>query len=972
MRKTSLFSAVLSLGLVAALSSCGGGYEYQTVPNDPLEAKIYTLPNGLKVYMTVNKEQPRIQTYIAVRTGGKNDPAETTGLAHYLEHLMFKGTSHFGTQNYEAEKPLLDSITNLFEVYRTKTDPEERKALYHVIDSISGVAAKYAIPNEYDKMMSMIGASGTNAYTSYDVTCYTEDIPSNQVENWARIQSERFKDPVFRLFHTELEAVYEEKNMSLTRDSRKEIETIAEVLYPNHPYGKQTVLGTQEHLKNPSLVNIRNYFNKWYVPNNVAICMSGDFEPDQMVDVITKYFGDWQPSDSLQLPNYPKPEPLKAPVTREVWGQEAENVMIAWSFPGSADPMSEQMDFVSSVLYNGKAGLFDLNLNQAQKVLASQAFAYRQADASALIFYGMPLPGQSLDEVRDLMLAEIKKLATADFDDDLVPSVLTDYKLSMQKILEQNDGRADLFVESFVNGQPWEDVVNYMDRLSKMTKMHVARFAAQHLSDKNCVVIYKRQGEDPNRQIIEKPAITPIASNRDAVSAFAQQISESVVAPIEPVFVDYNTDIQRGSLVHQQPVLYKQNTTNQLFELQYVYETGAWADKYLPYIGEYTDYLGTSTMTAEGVQQAFYRLGCQFGINVSNRRIYVRISGLDENLEAAVKLTEQVLNDAQPDEQVYTNFLSQIIQSRKVRKTDQRRIAGALSTYAAYGPEYVRANTVTEAELKAMKGCDLTNRLHNLCNLKHTVLYYGPRPMADVVSTLDASRTTAQNPVDPTSCTVYTERNPEETITYFTPFEANNSILRQSTTVGTTYDSSLSPLVTLYNEYFGGSMNSIVFQEMRETRALAYSAWADLSSPSRKDEDPYTFTAAITTQTDKLHDALNHFQEIINQMPESEQAFQNAKNALIGRLRTERTTRVNVLWSYINAQDHGLTEDPAKQLFEQVQSLTLQDVVKFQQQYIKGRHYYNALVTDPKLVDLDIFRAAGKVQQVSVDEAFGY
>ena len=190
------------------LSSCTQSkYSYETVPNDPLQARIYTLDNGLKVYMTVNKDEPRIQTYIAVRVGGKNDPAETTGLAHYYEHLMFKGTNHFGTMNYEIEKPLLDQIEQTFEIYRKTTDEAERKAIYHTIDSLSYEASKYAIPNEYDKLMAAIGANGTNAYTSFDVTCYTEDIPSNEVENWAKIQADRFKNCLFRCFHTELETV---------------------------------------------------------------------------------------------------------------------------------------------------------------------------------------------------------------------------------------------------------------------------------------------------------------------------------------------------------------------------------------------------------------------------------------------------------------------------------------------------------------------------------------------------------------------------------------------------------------------------------------------------------------------------------------------------------------------------------------------------------------------------------------------
>ncbi|MBR3539985.1 MAG: insulinase family protein, partial [Bacteroidales bacterium] len=292
---TKIFASAMLVCSTILLAACSGNnrYHYETTPGDPMNVQTYKLKNGLTVSMTVNKEQPRIQTYIAVRTGSKNDPAETTGLAHYLEHLMFKGTTQFGTQNYEAEKPLLDTITTLFENYRTLTDPAARKAAYHIIDSISGVASQYAIPNEYDKMMAMIGANGSNAFTSNDVTCYTEDIPSNQVENWAKIQSERFKNPVFRLFHTELEAVYEEKNMSMTRDMSKEFETLSAMLFPTHPYGTQTTIGTQEHLKNPSLVNIQNYFNKWYVPGNVIISLSGDFEPNAMVDLIEKYFGDW-------------------------------------------------------------------------------------------------------------------------------------------------------------------------------------------------------------------------------------------------------------------------------------------------------------------------------------------------------------------------------------------------------------------------------------------------------------------------------------------------------------------------------------------------------------------------------------------------------------------------------------------------------------------------------------------------------
>ena len=276
----------MAVGAVMMLLASCSQYKYETVAGDPLGTKIYTLDNGLKVYMSVNKETPRIQTYIAVKVGGKNDPSETTGLAHYFEHLMFKGSQQFGTSDYAAEKPLLDEIEALFEVYRNTTDEAERAAIYHKIDSVSYAASDYFIPNEYDKLMSLIGAEGTNAYTSTDMTVYVEDIPSNQVENWARIEADRFMNPVIRGFHTELETVYEEKNMSLTKDFRKALEAMDATIFPDHPYGTQTVLGTQEHLKNPSITNIKNYHKTYYVPNNMAICLSGDFDPDEMETII--------------------------------------------------------------------------------------------------------------------------------------------------------------------------------------------------------------------------------------------------------------------------------------------------------------------------------------------------------------------------------------------------------------------------------------------------------------------------------------------------------------------------------------------------------------------------------------------------------------------------------------------------------------------------------------------------------------
>ena len=372
MKKLSLFAvaALMLLGVV----SCS---KYETVKGDPMKVKIYTLDNGLKVYMSVNKEQPRLQTYIAVRNGGKNDPSDNTGLAHYLEHIMFKGSESFGTSDYAAEKPLLDQIEEQFNIYRTKTDPQERLALYHIIDSLSYAASEIAIPNEYDKLMSIIGSQGTNAFTSGNL--------------------------VIRGFHTELEAVYEEYNMYLNDDSENSIYAMDSVLYKNHPYGLQQVIGTQEHLKNPSISAIKKQKSTMYVPNNIAICVSGDFDPDEFVAIIEKYFGTWEPNPAIPEFKYEPEEKLTSAVVKHVYGNEADFLLFGWRVPGVKDKESEIAGIVSSILTNGKAGLIDLDLNQQQKVLYAGSQLYdRMSSTASAAFHKLRFPDPGLPQGRSV------------------------------------------------------------------------------------------------------------------------------------------------------------------------------------------------------------------------------------------------------------------------------------------------------------------------------------------------------------------------------------------------------------------------------------------------------------------------------------------------------------------------------------------------------------------------------------------
>ena len=458
---TLKFLSTLLFCFVLALDSSGqkkfewkqataNGYTYRYVSNDPMKARFYTLKNGLTVILSPNNKEPRIKSLIGVRAGSNSDPKDHTGLAHYLEHLLFKGTYKFGSLDSVKEKPYIDQITKLYDVYNHTTDSTQRKMVYHQIDSVSGIAATFAIPNEYDKMLTGMGAQGTNAHTSVEETVYEEDIPSNSLDKFLAVQSERFTNPVFRLFHTELEAVYEEKNRGLDNDGHKVWEALLSTLFPTHNYGQQTTIGTIDHLKNPSLIAIRDFYNTYYVPGNMAIVMAGDLDPDELIKKIDKSFS-VLPAKPVKVYEGPKEAPIAAPIIKEVVGPDAENLSIAFRLPGIEDRKDEViLTVISQLLSNGKAGLMDINLNKQQKVLSAGADEMDWKDYSVLMLSGKAKEGQSLEQVKDLLLAQLELLRKGAFDETLIKAIISNYKLAELSGLDNNDARATALMNGYI------------------------------------------------------------------------------------------------------------------------------------------------------------------------------------------------------------------------------------------------------------------------------------------------------------------------------------------------------------------------------------------------------------------------------------------------------------------------------------------------------------------------------------------
>ncbi|HEU4717306.1 MAG TPA: insulinase family protein, partial [Bacteroidia bacterium] len=887
-KKVFFGAAAVAALLIFSAGSGDKEYKYETVPNDPLHGRIYHLDNGLTVFLTVNKAQPRIQTMIATKAGSKYDPHDATGLAHYLEHMLFKGTDKYGTKDYAKEKPLLDSIENLFEVYRKTTDTTERKKIYHHIDTLSYQASGYAIANEYDKMMTSIGAKGTNAFTSVEETVFIEDIPSNEMEQYLQIESERFRNPVMRLFHTELEAVYEEKNRGLDNDYEKTDEALMSGLFRKHPYGTQTTIGTIHDLKNPSLKNIIEYYHTYYVPDNMVIAMSGDLDPDATIKLIDKYFGGFT---SKPVPAYtpPQEDPIKSPIEKNVNGPEAANVTIGYRFAGAGSDDADMISLISQMLSNYQAGLFDIDLTQQQKVLNAAAYSNVMKDYSVMEMQAYPVEGQTLKDAQAKMQGELDKLKTGDFPDWLISAVVNNMRLQETQQYHDNFPRAYAFTQAFVTGESWEHAVGQTDRLSKITKQQVMDFAKKNFTD-DYVVVYKNEGTDTTVEKVTKPKITPVQTNAEDESPFVKNIEAEPVTPLTPVYLDFSKDVKKYSVKNEMPVYYAQNNEDSTFSMYILFDMSAKRNKMLKPALDYLQFAGTSTMSAAQVQQEFYKLACTYFTYAGTDQTYVGLSGLTKNFVPAMKLLESLLSDVQPDEDALKNTVSSTMKDRENEELDKNTILfSAMYDYGIYGKHSPFCNVLTNKELKNVKAKELTDLIHDLCNYPHHVLYYGSEPGQALVNDLGTlHKMPAQfKPLPQADTFVQLKGTNQVYIIDHDMKQAEIIILQQ----GGYYDPAIKPQAALYNEYFGGSMASIVFQTLRESKALAYSTFCSYYAPSDTTEHYYNL-AYIGSQVDKLPEAVDGMMDLLNNdMPQYPQLWSSSRDAILKSIASTRIIR---------------------------------------------------------------------------------
>lgn len=942
----------------------------QNAASNSLQYTHFTLPNGLNVYLSRNPQEPRFDARVVVNAGGKQDPADATGIAHYLEHMLFKGTDELGTSNFATEKALQDQIVAAYDKLFAEKDPAKRSALNKEINQLSIKASQYAIPGELDSLYSRLGAEGLNAYTSNEETVYIVSLPKNRIEQWAMVESERFKDPVFRLFQSELETVYEEKNRSL--DNKEDIlyEAVEAQLYKKHPYGAQTILGSVEHLKNPSLTKMYEFYHKYYVPNNMALVISGDIEIEQTRKLIEKYFSGWQqrPVPKYEVPVEP---PIKGVERVKVQYKGEERVMLAFRTAAYHDRDRYALRMIDMLLDSGNAGLLKLNLVQPQKVRAAGSYPSVHKDYGGQYLWAIPAEGQSLEAAEKLLLEQLEKLKRGEFDESIMKAIALDFENGQKRTLESNPGRVGLMAEAFLNGESLEELMSQPAKLRALTKQQVVDTAKKYFGA-NYVAGYRTDAEYQFPEI-EKPVLEKVNLNPNQRSAFVAKVESLNPAPVQPEWIDTKQAFKASSFAPGVIFYYNTNPLNDLFNFTISYDYGDKHYQNFCMVMSELNQAGTAKLDAASVQNEFYKLGVSPSFSCGDYGFALNLQGPDENFEKALALSEQLFWSAKLDPERFAAKQANLLASRADQKKDMATLRQALRSWVRFGDESGFIDRPSAAELK-QASVGMYPAMANALKKQNFSLYYtGRKPMEDVQALVHKYHQPAEIPVpllNPRKTPPYEllNRHNKPVKIYFlhNPGAQSNIDL---IIPGKQVDPMQTVINEYYNQYMDGGMGAIMFQEVRESRALAYSTWSQYFQGTRLgDQDQ--MLAYIGTQADKTVEALTLLIELMKNPPKSESHFNRAKQALDNLYRTSRVNFREVFGTIEAWNELGFDQDPRPAYFNQLGQVKLEDIFAYLKTKVADQPLTFTIVGDRAKVNLEGLKKLGEVEEVKLEQLF--
>ena len=945
-------------------------YQSQAEDLNALKVKEYRLENGLTVWLNEDHSQPKVFGAVVVKAGAKDCP--DTGIAHYFEHMMFKGTDRIGTLDYESEKVLLDSIAMKYDELAMTEDTAARARLQKEINELSIRSSEYVIPNEFNRLINRFGGSGLNAATSYDATIYFNTFSPQYMVQWAEINSERLINPVFRLFQSELETVYEEKNMYGDFIGGQVMDTLMARYFGPHPYA-YPIIGSTKNLKNPRLTEMHKFFEDYYVASNMALILSGDFDAQQVMPILEKAFS------RIRSGNAPKQEKVMLPPFN---GRETMKVKfpipfikaMGLGFRGVSANHEDQvaLNIAVNLLNNSNGTGYLDKLMVEHKLMGALAINESMNEAGILAVAIMPkLLIQSYSSAEKMVWDEINRVKNGDFSDEMFNSLKLEQKRQYASSLENIDSRATIMMNLFSQGKSWNDYLNEVARIESITKEDVVRVAQKYFSN-NYLCVTKSTGKYP-KDNLPKPAFSPVVPrNADASSSYAKQLEKIPEQQVAPRIIDFEKDVKTSKLTPLVTLYTTPNPLNDIFTLNISYGIGALEQPELMQLTNYLQLLGTESLSFEQFRSRLQSIGSTLAFDVTPDAFVMKVTGFDNHIDETMELVGDFIRHAKADDKKLRQIVDDAKVSEKAFFKSGDNVASALLEQVKYGDQSRYLRKLSLSQIKKLKGKDMLAIYDKVRSVQCDLHYCGTLPVEKVIGTirqhLPLERTTIAS-----NSPYYRELKQYDrpTVFFIDMPDMAQSIVYGYVKGDPVDDKASRHASRLFSVYFGGDMSSLMFQEIREFRSFAYRTSGRYQLPNHAHKGTAgSFTAMLSTQSDKTLDALGVLDSLIREMPLKPERVEAVKQMLVNRINNDYPPFRNLSEKVASARMEGFDRDPAEEFLRDIATMDMQDISRFYREQISGRPVVYVIAGNRKHIDMKKLAEYGTIIKVKKKDIY--
>ena len=945
-------------------------YQSQAEDLNALKVKEYRLENGLTVWLNEDHSQPKVFGAVVVKAGAKDCP--DTGIAHYFEHMMFKGTDRIGTLDYESEKVLLDSIAMKYDELAMTEDTAARARLQKEINELSIRSSEYVIPNEFNRLISRFGGSGLNAATSYDATIYFNTFSPQYMVQWAEINSERLINPVFRLFQSELETVYEEKNMYGDFIGGQVMDTLMARYFGPHPYA-YPIIGSTKNLKNPRLTEMRKFFEHYYVAPNMALILSGDFDTQQVMPVLEKTFS------RIRSGNVPKPEKVMLPPFN---GREKMKVKfpipfikaMGLGFRGVSANHEDQvaLNIAVNLLNNANGTGYLDKLMVEHKLMGALAINESMNEAGILAVAIMPkLLIQSYSSAEKMVWNEINRVKNGDFSDEVFNSLKLEQKRQYASALENIDSRATVMMNLFSQGKNWNDYLNEVARIESITKEDVVQVAQKYFSN-NYLCVTKSTGKYP-KDNLPKPAFSPVVPrNADASSSYAEQLEKIPEQQVAPRIIDFEKDVKTSKLTPLVTLYTTPNPLNDIFTFNISYGIGALEQPELMQLTNYLQLLGTESLPFEQFRSRLQSIGSTLAFDVTPDAFVMKVTGFDNHIDETMELVGDFIRHAKADDKKLRQIVDDAKVSEKAFFKSGDNVASALLEQVKYGDQSRYLRKLSLSQIKKLKGKDLLAVYDKVRSVQCDLHYCGTLPVEKVIGTIRQHIPLERTTVASNSPYYRELKQYNRPTVFFIDMPDMTQSIVYSYVKGDPVDDKASRHASrLFSVYFGGDMSSLMFQEIREFRSFAYRTSGRYQLPNHAHKGTAgSFTAMLSTQSDKTLDALGVLDSLIRKMPLKPERVEAIKQSLANRINNDYPPFRSLSEKVAGARMEGFDRDPAEEFLRDIATMDMEDISRFYQEQICGRPVVYVIAGNRKRIDMKKLAEYGTIVKVKKKEIY--